>query len=267
VAVWIIGGIWLVIMTAAFLARQVTQFRPPPATTAAEQQRVRTLIESLERPMERLAPAQAPAFSKLGGAPELPPHLSWPTGPDGPFAFVAQLDLADVRAAGGPEWLPAAGALFCFFDDQLDRMVVLFADRGGERPSKPPAPLEPEREFWERRVSFTSTIARPTIWWLDLHPLLLPAVEDLYNAHAPDHRVGGYPAELQSECLPVRCEGEAARRGFDPAQTDWRLLLQVDADDELGMVWVDEGRIYVLIREEDARAGDFSKTVTALHFH
>lgn len=266
----IIGGLRLGLVTPAFA--RLTPSRQPRAKVAAKQQQVRAFIENLATPTLRLAPAASPAFSKLGGEPEMPPELAWPSGPGGPLAFVAQLDLAEARAAGGPAWLPPAGALFFFFDDQLDvidgrlgEMTVLFTPTPGVQTRQAPPALRPEWRFRERRVAFTPGVSRPTIWWLGLHAFLLPMVEDLYETCEPDHRVGGYPAELRAECLPARCE--TGRRGFAPGQTDWRLLLQLDADGELGRGAIDDGRIYVLIREADARRGDFSNTVCVVHFH
>ena len=40
---------------------------------------------------------------------------------------------------------------------------------------------------------------------------------------------------------------------------DWRLLLQLDTDNDAGMMWGDTGVLYFWIREQDARAKDFSK--------
>jgi uncharacterized protein YwqG len=48
---------------------------------------------------------------------------------------------------------------------------------------------------------------------------------------------------------------EAARH-----QYEWRLLLQVDTDDDAKMMWGDAGRIYFWIRDEDLRARRFDKT-------
>lgn len=41
--------------------------------------------------------------------------------------------------------------------------------------------------------------------------------------------------------------------------TDWRLLLQIDTDNDAGMMWGDTGMLYFWIREQDARVRDFSK--------
>jgi uncharacterized protein YwqG len=87
------------------------------------------------------------------------------------------------------------------------------------------------------------------------------------------HRIGGYPSEIQDEQMAISCE--LMRRGLPPeyagteitpaierASKQWRLLLQIDSDPALTMNWGDGGRLYVFIREKDARAGDFSRTVT-----
>ena len=39
----------------------------------------------------------------------------------------------------------------------------------------------------------------------------------------------------------------------------WELLLQVDTDDELGMMWGDVGVLYWMARPDDLATGDLSK--------
>ena len=43
---------------------------------------------------------------------------------------------------------------------------------------------------------------------------------------------------------------EALREGA----AAWRLLLQVDSEDDVGMMWGDAGRLYYWIRDEDLAA-------------
>lgn len=253
--------------------------RPPPSDEEID--RVHELIRNLARPMLRLEPAERPGLSKLGGAPEMPPELAWPVGPDGPLAFLAQIDLAEARAAGGPDWLPATGMLFVFNDLERygfpDHVRVLFARSRDGVARPPPAPLREEYDFGERRVRFQPAASAPSLDWLDLDPRLGRGLDDLNEEFEPDHRIGGYPDELQPGSLAI--EAEQMARRYDrlgdagaaraaaaaaPESTPWRLLLQIDSDDELGMMWGDTGRLYVLIREEDARRGDFTRTVSVM---
>ena len=45
---------------------------------------------------------------------------------------------------------------------------------------------------------------------------------------------------------------------IEAGATDWTLLLQVDSDEELGMIWEEEGRIFFWIKKEDLAKKDFT---------
>jgi uncharacterized protein YwqG len=69
---------------------------------------------------------------------------------------------------------------------------------------------------------------------------------------------------MEQQCQSLMQELEVDSVGTQTAErksstTDWRLLLQIDTDNEAGMMWGDTGMLYFWIREQDARAGDFSK--------
>ena len=86
------------------------------------------------------------------------------------------------------------------------------------------------------------------------------------------HMMGGHPDVIQNS-MEEECElvsngiylGDV--KGYKSPEAvalrqkprDWRLLLQLDSDDDAGMMWGDAGRLYVWIRGSDLEARDFSK--------
>jgi uncharacterized protein YwqG len=244
-------------------------------------------MKRLARPTLLLTPSKAPGFSKLGGEPELPEGIGWPVSEGRTSAFLVQLDLAEVRAAGGPEWLPETGALYAFNDDERygfrDHVQVLFSSDPASRGLTPaPSDLAAKHRFGERRVDFLRLISVPSLDWLSVDPREVDLSDDDLDelADAPNapfgdelqHRIGGYPSEIQNGSMALACERLA--RGLDSdtddeptpaierASKEWRLLLQIDSDPALKMNFGDGGRLYVFIKERHARAGVFSKTVS-----
>jgi uncharacterized protein YwqG len=260
------------------------------AKPGTDARRVWRKMKALAQPTLLLAPTADVAFSRMGGAPDLPPGAEWPSGFDGPRAFLAQLDLVAVRNAGGPHWLPDAGALY-FFDDTLSDdpklVVVIYADQPGSELTAPPAALGAKRRRPERRVQFLSFPSLPSLDWLgqDLQALDVDDHELDALSDAPDepfgdelqHRIGGYPSEIQEEQMSIAAElasrglqrdhSRPLPRGVRKASGDWRLLFQADTDPSLKMSFGDAGRLYVFIREADARTAEFSKTVTIWQTH
>ena len=105
----------------------------------------------------------------------------------------------------------------------------------------------------------------------------LPAepVDALYDAlHqrgyvAPNHLVGGHAFPEQSAVEMDLAAGSLHRSGvrdidyespeFEEHERGWQLLLQVDTDDDSGMMWGDVGKLYFLIRPADLEAGNFGE--------
>ena len=52
---------------------------------------------------------------------------------------------------------------------------------------------------------------------------------------------------------------EGRKRGLEAGATDWRLLLQVDSDEQTGMMWGDMGRLYFMIHKDDLQYRRFDK--------
>lgn len=93
------------------------------------------------------------------------------------------------------------------------------------------------------------------------------------DAVAPMHRFLGPPQAIQNPEMELECQLAAngiyvggsegyhspAAVALAPGAADWRLLLQVDTDEEgPGWMWGDVGRIYFWIRRQDLARMDFS---------
>lgn len=279
-----VGGLWLL---AAWSNRIAAAARRQGGGLSFN-----TVLGRMRRaaqPTLLLTPAQAPGFSKLGGLPDLPAGLDWPGGTDGPRAFLGQIDLEAAGAGAGLDWLPADGRLHLFVDEErygfADLVRVLHSREVPVGERTPPAGLR--RKFLERRVAFIRLTSLPSLDWLGVaadglavSDEELDRLSDLPDAPFGDdiqHRIGGYPSEIQASRMQVECE--RLRRGLDEsdgaevpeavhrASRQWRLLIQVDSDPALGMNWGDGGRLYVFIRKADAERADFSRTVTLFQTH
>lgn len=266
--------------------------RPPVKRRMAHTEdflRIRRKMKREARTTLLLGDADTPGFSKLGGDPELPAGVTWPSNERGPLSFLAQVDLAQVHASGGPDWLPQTGAIYVFAEadggggDGRAAVVLRAPALPKVEATSPPADLPKfGARFEERRVALQTFTSLPSLDGLgvdvqemDVEDDELDELSDLPTSEFPDvplHRLGGHPNEIQDSRMALECE--LGRRGLDTAamfegdlepkilraSKAWRLLFQIDSDPDIGMMWGDTGMLYVFIREADARAGDFSRT-------
>jgi uncharacterized protein YwqG len=228
--------------------------------------------------------------SRIGGHPDGLRSEDWPIGNATPLTFLAQLDLAEVRQAGGPDWLPADGTLLFFYDvarepwgfdpAERDGWRVIYRPRDEQSPGAVPGG---DPAFVEKRLGMKADVslpdANPDRFDISLDGLtdaefdgLYDVQEELYDG-LPAHQVGGFASPIQGDTMEL--EAQLASNGIycgnasgyeDPrakllaaGAKEWLLLLQLDSDDDTGMMWGDAGRLYFWIREEDARRADFSK--------
>lgn len=132
----------------------------------------------------------------------------------------------------------------------------------------------PDAIFPACRVTFSVAATLPScdsvvIDWLEMTEQETKAYSDLLESfvatpHRGDHRLLGRPRAIQSavlgECALIsRGVGPDAPRDLVAREAasikedgiDWRLLLQVDCDDNAEMMWGDTGMLYFCIREAD----------------
>lgn len=241
--------------------------------------RTREVIENIKAGAEfalYLVPQTEPGMSRLGGVPDMAKDGEWPIGPDGVLGFIGQFDLAAARQAGGPKWLPVQGLLQAFHDGrwgEADQVRVLLIQESELSRGAQPADLREDWRYHELPIGFDRHPSLPSLEWIGIDPRAVSpsggAWAELAEISGPRpeivalHQIGGYPDEIQPECLPRSAASN--RTSANQRNSPWKLLLQIDTDERTGMAWADGGRLYVLISEADARAGDFSQTVTIAH--
>ena len=247
-------------------------------------------IEPHLKPALSLQKTESEVDSYLGGDPHLPGDHEWPERSNKPLSFLACLDLAEIATTATIDWLPAQGKLLIFYDmeeqpwgfDPKDRdgWSVLHIEQQSREPTresvelpKHPVCFKPFRSLpgWERLPKLGVTLTDDEFDTYD---------EGVYNQNT-EHQIGGYPLPVQNDYMEEEAQlashglylGDAyaysSKEGKEllPGAKDWRLLLQIATDDELGVMWGDVGSLYFWVQEERAKQGDFSNVWLVLQCH
>lgn len=235
--------------------------------------------------------------SKFGGCPDLPPDALWFRTEDTgvPMSFLAQVNLAEAAAYDTENKLPKQGMLYFFYDCSLDGMVwgfepedrahwrVLFYNGDLSLLARRNAPNDLEINgngtlFGQARMGFESCVELPnpesdlcdsitlpdeedtdTYWdWLDDS---FPDQTNKLLGHA-DPVQGGMELECEIVTNGISCGSPdgyalARQKGLDRNAERWNLLMQIESNEELGMMWGDLGRLYFWITNEDLASQSF----------
>lgn len=239
-----------------------------------------------------------PGLSRFGGAPDLPAGRAWPTWqpPGGSakraLAFFAQVRL-DGLAGVVDVPLPEEGLLsfFCDFDfqggitglyaDEHEGSQVVHLDASDCVRRETPAGMVPLPAAVLQPVTVT-TIALSEDGDLDDEDYdTFDACEQALEAHVaravPEgwdlggrHQLGGHARYIQhpveEEALQAAAGVYRRQGGFDTERwmavrhevPEWRLLLQLDSDDTLDVMWGDVGTVYWVARADRLAAGAWS---------
>ncbi len=261
----------------------------------APERDVDELAAPLAAPAIHLVTGDAPTRSHFGGSPRLPSDVSWPERNGAKLGFLARLSLSEIRAAHPVPWLPSEGALLFFYDmehqpwgyDPKDRgssAVLLVPDLSNsleqcdaDADADDNASPFPYLNIALRRIQVLPSEQHEAVRALHLTDPEFDAFCDLGDAPfdgRPKHQVSGFPAPVQGDDMELECQlvsngiycgnpsGYKDPRvpELTPGAANWRLLLQLDTDDTLDVMWGDCGTIYYWIREEEAKSGNFANT-------
>lgn len=231
--------------------------------------------------------------TKIGGKPDVPKGFEWPKYYDNPLSFIAQINMAEIVPFDTERILPASGMLYFFYDceqqtwgfdpEDKDCWKVHYYDGSLDELIRMEFHEElPEyAQYHAVKVSFKNEISLPSwdsdyIDSLNLSEEEKDAFSELCEKFIGEQQVinkllghsDNIQGDMQLECQLVSnglyCGDSSGYESPDRAKLekdakDWRLLLQIDSDENAQMMWGDVGRLYFWIKENDLRLKNFDK--------
>jgi uncharacterized protein YwqG len=208
-----------------------------------------------------------------------------------PLSFIAQINLEEASAHDKDSLLPKSGILYFFYSAEQDGWGFDPADRNKFKiiyhegtteliKTDFPESLPEYGRFEPSTITFITEVSLPSGGHEVYEEMDDDDEENFWeNVYEEDtvNKILGYADVIQND-MELDCElvtnglycGDAS--GYDdpkaallePNAKEWRLLLQIDSLDENNMMWVDSGRLYFWIKENDLKAKNFDKAWFAL---
>ena len=215
---------------------------------------------------------------------------------DIPMSFVGQVNFSEAAVYDLEHKLPESGMLYFFYDCSPDGMPwgfnpedsdgwkVFFYDGDLSTLSRCEAPEDLEEDengtiFDTARMCFEAVMELPSPESDLTNNLNLPEDDETQDAYwewldeiADEmcNKLLGHADPVQSG-MELECEYVthkincgtpdgykiAKSRGLDRNASRWNLLMQVDSNEDIGMMWGDMGRLYLWITNEDLAARNF----------
>jgi uncharacterized protein YwqG len=274
----------------SFLKRLFGRAKPDGAKEKGIEEQL-AYLNTLRKSAIALQKSAVTTFSRMGGLPALPAGMPWPEWKGVPLAFLCQLDLHEIPERCIRNGLPAAGVLYFFYNQEQETWGFDPKDKGSwqviytasasqecvERPA--PALLASDYIYPEKHLMFTPVETYPDwqderINALDLSDSQSDEYIDMCSAvfqNQPSHHLFGYPDPVQGNDMDLECQlvssglycGDATgyndtrAKQLESGRSDWLLLLQLDSDDDAGMMWGDCGMLYFWIRQSDLAQARF----------
>ncbi|TWU00020.1 hypothetical protein Pla108_09630 [Botrimarina colliarenosi] len=222
--------------------------------------------------------------SKIGGDPDLPADLEWPRASENSLHFIAQFKLSELPPIASTS-LPSVGMLYFFYDmngqhwgfdpeDGEGHRVLYSECETGLSRRLPPDDIANDDAVLECHLQVAKSFSLPSDPPSGVSFEGDQAQWDAYfELTEGSHQLLGLPSEIQNP-MELECQlasnglyvGDASgyqdirAKALEEGATDWRLLFQMDSDDDAGIMWGDGGMIYYWIRKQDLAAKRFEKS-------
>lgn len=262
-------------LEAAFQALSLQDIWPFVATIAQPSIRIK-----LEGMVEDCLPVGS---SKVGGTPDLPLDMQYPTYNGTPLTFIAQINLENIVQYDLDKLLPTMG-LFVFFQceegwdanqvNETLQLVYCFESVFGlERKTMPEQAvvLKPCTMRFQSQISIPHLGSRyrpDFLEALDHDDEKEEIYQDAWSYGTYINKLLGHPDNFQN---PVEVQlgwkhddkGYLLEDSIEAAKQDapnWQLLFQMDEDDATDL-YLGSGRLYYMIRKEDLIQKNFDRII------
>jgi uncharacterized protein YwqG len=243
--------------------------------------------------------------SKLGGLPHLPKDWEWfisaYTGK--PLSFLAQLNFAELKHFDEENLLPNYGWLYFFGDMGSDETQVKFYD--GDKNELEKKQLTEifkadDRSFWQKlfgkekrnsnffegcilKAKLSYSIPDWSSFYIEkirfstktdiatIDAINLETYEDESDSIG-QHQILGYPLSIQNsfietEALQIKIDYKNLKESDFDTLLKYKLLCQLDSDNNAKMNFIDAGRYYFFIHEDDLKAKNFNNIKSTIQFY
>ncbi|MDI9865670.1 YwqG family protein [Flectobacillus sp. DC10W] len=205
------------------------------------------------------------------------------------LSFIAQINLSQISQFDSENLLPKNGILYFFYADEQDawgfdikdqnkfKIIYFDGDLTTLKRFEFPEDLENSR-FRPCLIEAKQEISLPSYGYgLDEEMKFTDDEADIYYDKIYEdgniNKLLGYSDNIQGE-MELECElvtnglycgdpsgyNDPSAKELEPNAKNWRLLLQIDSNDENDMMWGDCGRLYFWIKKEDLVNKQFDKS-------
>jgi len=232
--------------------------------------------------------------TRVGGRPDLADDVVWPSWNGKPLVFLAQINLGDLAKFPFASVLPREGWLVFFYEaeqstwgyDPKDKgsWAVIFMPDAKARLERRGLPSDIlQNGFYNLCKVQTHEIVTAMPWEspaidrlqlsADERDAYFELLDEVYGEGEVCHQILGHPQPIQGD-MQLECQlvsnglycgdstgyNDPRAKELAKGAEDWKLLFQLDTDDNAGMMWGDAGRLYFWIRQEDLNNRDFGKS-------